>query len=149
MGTHYRRRNSSWLPVSEEQSVMMGKARQSIFRGGRSLRRQLIHSGGLESWERIVGGAGLCPSRHCYMAWCLAGRPCFRGTTTSLNNVAVWGPNPDSNHTGALASQLDQGSGKTWQGAWQVREKQCLCCPQNEFFLPTSVFISLQYIVKY
>lgn len=104
METHYRRRNLSWLPVSEEQSVIMGKAWQSIFRGSQSLRRQLIHSGGLANWERIVGGAGLYPSRHCYMAWCLAGRPCFRGATTSLNNAAVWGPNLDSNHTGALAS---------------------------------------------
>lgn len=47
MGTHYRRRNLSWLPVSEEQSVIMGKAWQSIFRGSQSLGRQLIRSGGL------------------------------------------------------------------------------------------------------
>lgn len=55
----------------------------------------------------------LYPSRHCYMAWCLAGRPCFREATTSLNNAIVWEPNSDSIHTGVLASQLDQSSSKT------------------------------------
>lgn len=77
------------------------------------------------------------------MAWCLAGRLCFRGATTSLNNVTVWGPNPDSNHTGALASEPDQVSGQTLQKAWQVRENSVSAAPPNETFYYSLPFLSL------
>lgn len=61
----------SWLPASEEPSVTMGKVRQCIFHGDRSVTSQLMCFSGSGSRERVRG----------------QGLGCSRGATPSLNNA--------------------------------------------------------------